>query len=618
MKYTSSEVYKKISQETKDPIVERRTCAISQTSFPLFQSEKNLLEKLSYRIANQNIQLPLPTLCPEIRLLQKLLFINQTKFYNNACALSGQKTISRLSPQSGYAIYTNKNRSSDERESSDYGMDIDEHKSVMDHICHLTQATPYQDLIGSLSNTETNAVYTNYTSDIADSYMVWDANNVEKSCYSMLILNATYAIDCLSCSYVENCYQCVDSDHIFACFYCTKVVWTKYSRYMTDCQNCDYCIGCVWLNGKKYYILNQASDEQTYHKTLEKLQDKEYREQFVHQWMDISNNRPRPAVTIVGSEDVSGSDILESNRVHWSFTIRDSQDICYSYNLQSSQDCLDVFSYGHESYCMYNSVQAWRYSHHIYRSSTIGKWENLFYCIEVKKSKNCFGCVNMRDKEYCIFNKQYTKEQYESIVPKLLERIQSEWSGYDFLWSQCSPFPYNDTFAMMYFPIRTIHYPSTSQVLDQNGQLDVYVDDTESFISKAWLQVSNGVRRPIWWRNKQWEINIPDNIELLYKEDVANIQDYDSTILHKAIVCEVSGRPFRIVAIELEFYKKYRLDLPTIHPDIRHEKRFLSRANRTLHIRSCSQTGEEILSIYPQNVPFPVYSQKAYSDHMYK
>lgn len=618
MKYTSPEVYKKISQETNDPIIEWRTCTISQTLFPLFQSEKKLLEKLSYRIANQIIPLPLPTLCPEIRLLQKLLFINQTKFYNNTCALSGQKTISRLSPESWYTIYTNKNRSSDDRESLDYGIAIDDQKSIMDHIYHLTQVTPYQDLIWSLSNTQTNAVYTNYTSDIIDSYMVWDANNVEKSCYSMLILNAKYTIDCLSCSYVENCYQCVDSDHIFACFYCNKVVWTKYSRYMADCQNCDYCIGCVWLSGKKYYILNQASDEQTYHRTLEKLQDSIYREQFIKQWTDISNGRPRPAVTIVGSEDASGSDILDSSGVHCSFTIRDSQDIWYSYNLQSSQDCLDVFSYGHESYCMYNSVQTGRYSHHIYQSSTIGKGENLLYCIEVKKSKNCFGCVNMRDKEYCIFNKQYTKEEYEIIVPKLIERIKSEWSQSDFLWSQCSPFPYNDTFAMMYFPIHTIHYADKSEVIDQSWCLDVYVEDAEAFISRAWLQVSNLVKWPIWWRNKQWEVNMPDHIELLHKEDVAKIHDYDTTILHKAIVCEISGRPFRIVAIELEFYKKYKLAIPTIHPDIRHEKRFLSRANRALHIRSCSKTGEEILSIYPQSVSFPVYSQKAYTDHMYK
>ena len=32
----------------------------------------------------------------------------------------------------------------------------------------------------------------------------------------------------------------------------------------------------------------------------------------------------------------------------------------------------------------------------------------------------------MKNKEYCIFNKQYTKEEYENIVPQLIEKMKEE------------------------------------------------------------------------------------------------------------------------------------------------------------------------------------------------
>jgi hypothetical protein len=37
--------------------------------------------------------------------------------------------------------------------------------------------------------------------------------------------------------------------------------------------------------------------------------------------------------------------------------------------------------------------------------------------------------VGLRGKEYCILNKQYTKEEYEALVPKIIEKMKAdgEW-----------------------------------------------------------------------------------------------------------------------------------------------------------------------------------------------
>jgi vacuolar-type H+-ATPase subunit D/Vma8 len=51
MYYTSREVYEYIAQQSGDTIVEWRVCSVAGVEFPIFQSEVDLLQKLSPVIA---------------------------------------------------------------------------------------------------------------------------------------------------------------------------------------------------------------------------------------------------------------------------------------------------------------------------------------------------------------------------------------------------------------------------------------------------------------------------------------------------------------------------------------------------------------------------------------
>jgi len=66
-----------------------------------------------------------------------------------------------------------------------------------------------------------------------------------------------------------------------------------------------------------------------------------------------------------------------------------------------------------------------------------------------------------------------------------------------------------------------------------------------------------------------------------------NIKDVDDSILEKAILCEVTGKPFRIIKPELEFYRKHNLPIPRRHPDQRHLDRMALRNPRKLFDRVC-------------------------------
>ncbi|MDP2670455.1 MAG: hypothetical protein Q8O99_06090 [bacterium] len=51
--------------------------------------------------------------------------------------------------------------------------------------------------------------------------------------------------------------------------------------------------------------------------------------------------------------------------------------------------------------------------------------ENL-YCFYCRDCTNCFGCMGLRNKQYCVFNNQYTKQEYERLVPKLIKQMEGE------------------------------------------------------------------------------------------------------------------------------------------------------------------------------------------------
>jgi hypothetical protein len=49
---------------------------------------------------------------------------------------------------------------------------------------------------------------------------------------------------------------------------------------------------------------------------------------------------------------------------------------------------------------------------------------NIMYSQQCYNCQNCFGCSGLRQKEYCILNKQYTKEEYQRLVPKIIKHMQ--------------------------------------------------------------------------------------------------------------------------------------------------------------------------------------------------
>ena len=82
------EVYEFISKKSSDPIVERRTCAVSGQPFAIFQSDKDFYEKISPTFNGKKYLIPTPTLCPEEREKRRLVWKNERKLYRRTCDLT--------------------------------------------------------------------------------------------------------------------------------------------------------------------------------------------------------------------------------------------------------------------------------------------------------------------------------------------------------------------------------------------------------------------------------------------------------------------------------------------------------------------------------------------------
>lgn len=89
MQYTSREVYEFISKQTNDPIVERKTCAVSGQPFPIMESDQVFFNTLfGISTTTQIHRFPLPKKCPEEMMREIMLRRNESKLKRITCAVS--------------------------------------------------------------------------------------------------------------------------------------------------------------------------------------------------------------------------------------------------------------------------------------------------------------------------------------------------------------------------------------------------------------------------------------------------------------------------------------------------------------------------------------------------
>ena len=160
MHYTSRETYESISQQTNDPIVERKTCRVSGQPFPITQKDVEFYDKISPTFNGKKYPIPTPTLCPEERARRRFAFRNERKLYRRKCDFSGKEIISIYSPDKSLKVYDKHLWWSDQRSPLDYGRAYDFNQSFSENFRKLFMEIPWV----ALSNDNcVNSDYCNYS-----------------------------------------------------------------------------------------------------------------------------------------------------------------------------------------------------------------------------------------------------------------------------------------------------------------------------------------------------------------------------------------------------------------------------------------------------------------------
>src|SRR3990167_845042 len=209
-------VYQFISQQTNDPIIERRTCTVSREEFPIYQSDKEFYDKISPTFVGEKFLIPFPTLSPKERQRRRATRRNERSLYKSTCAFSHKPIISMYHPESPYTIYDQDVRRSDKRNPLDYGRDFDFSRPFLEQFHEMQLQVPRINLFGKGNE---NSMYTNHTDHAKNSYMSIDTARSEYIFYSKRVIDSRKCGDSYYCIASELCYEVSYSVKCYKCIY---------------------------------------------------------------------------------------------------------------------------------------------------------------------------------------------------------------------------------------------------------------------------------------------------------------------------------------------------------------------------------------------------------------
>ena len=556
----------------------------------------------------EKIKVPPPTFCSECRRQRRFAVRNERNLYRRECGLCKKQIISMYSSGKPFPVYCRDCWWEDGWDPMVFGLNFDFSKPFFNQFYDFFKKIPRSSL--NTINIK-NSNYCNYVADAKNSYLCFGSIEIEDCLYGSPY-NSKYCVDSYLVRESEYCYECIDCEKMAHSSFCQDCSNSMYLISCFDCKNCQDCIGCIGLRGQKYNIFNQQYTKEKYIKKREefllngRIGFNEIKESF----KELKLKFPHKFNTVLYSTNIEGDHIVQSKNAIQCFDVKDCKDVKYCKQIIGAKDVQDINYCEFPELC-YEYLGFWKV-HQTKFSNTCGESNNLTYSDFCSSSSHLFACIGLRNKSYCILNKQYTKEQYEELVPKIIKHmndmpyIDSKGRIYkygEFFPSELSPFCYNETIAQEYFPL------------------------TKEEASKQGYK----------WKDKE-ERNYKIDIKT---EDIPNdIKDVDESIINKVIECEHSNRnehpancgascteAFKIIESELQFYKRMNLPIPHLCPNCRHYQRLKQRNPLKLWHRQCmcdksnhTHKGKcitEFETSYAPERPEIVYCEKCYQQEVY-
>jgi hypothetical protein len=478
-------------------------------------------------------------------------------------------------PESPCVIYDQEVWWGDSWDPLEYGQEFDFNRPFFEQFAELQKKVPRM----SLNNIKAeNSEYCNLAFSNKNCYLIYTADYCENSAYLRF---GVKNYQCFDGFYVDNsteCYEGIELDGCNRCFYTFKAKNCSGLVFCYNMMSCHDCIGCANLVNKKNCIFNEQYSKSEYE---EKRKEFNFStdsgiKSFKKKFDEFLKKQIRKYLDIVNCQNSLGDHLRDCKNAYLCYDSQKLEDCRYIISCVGPKDCYDWDFYGGTGSELCHEMVSSAYDMvncHFCANSWNGN-SDMYYSELCLGNSNLFGCIGLRHKKYCILNKQYSKDEYDKMVAKIIEHMQKTGEWGEFFPKSLSPFAYNETIAYEYFPL------SKEDVVAQGWKW--YEDENEKM-----------------YEGKQYEI--PDNIG-----------DVKDDILKSILTCGETGKPYKVIPYELDFLKRVALPIPRLSPKQRYRNRAAVRNPFSMYERTCSKCGKQIYSSYAADYVAPVYCEGCY------
>lgn len=531
---------------------ETRNCKNCKNAFVVDDADVEFYKK---------INVPAPTFCPECRMIRRMLVRNERALYKRNCDKCKKPMITMYAPESPYVVYCAECYQSDGWDPLSYGRDVDFSKTFTEQRTELMRVVPRRALYLDFA---VNSEYAGMGVYLKNCYLVFGGHHYEDTMYAA---QSFYLTNCVDVDFSKHCEQCYGSVHLARC---NNVYNSLYSEDCSDsnllygCRNCSNCVGCVNLRNSSYCIFNEQYSKEDFEKKIKSLRLGTYSgfRLVLERFKKHALQFPRKFASTRNAIHSTGDDLEQVKNCVRCFSATEDEDVRYSFFVPTgAKDCYDLDHCGLGTELTYELHSGFG-NNHVAFGNRVYYSHDTYYSDDCYNAAYLFGCIGLKKKEYCILNKQYTKEEYEQLMEKMIAHMRETKEWGEFFPASIAPFAYNETTAQEYFPL-----------------------------TKA-EAIAAGYR----WRDpeaKNYQISIK-------AEDLSDGSDeYIANGVAEIIGCEHEGKcneqctlGFRLLPQELQFYKTKGLPLPRRCPNCRHYERLRLKNPLKLWNGKCKCAGE--------------------------
>lgn len=525
------------------------------------------------------MSLPVPTQCPDCRLQRRMAHVNQLNLYERKCDLTGASVISNIRPGAPYKVYRQEDWYGEQWDPLSFGKDYDFSRPFFDQLKELQEAVPRPNLFTGYEFDE-NSDYTNHSGKNKDCYLIFDSDENRDCYYGYSYNSCVNCVDCFRTRKSELCYECIDCVKCYGSAYLQECDNCSDSMFLKNCTSCTNCLMCSNLKNKEYCVENKQVTKEEFEKFRAMLGTQSVLLSALKRFQKLKVEYPQRYMHGVQNEDAVGDYLVHCKNAFNCFDSEELWDCRYVFQgFMPLKNCMDIQECGDGERLYECSVAGYDVHSCCFCHHTLAQMSDMLYCTLTHHSKNCFGCIGVRRKEYCILNKQYTKEQYEELVPKIIEHMRTTGEWGEFFPVAMSTYAYNETLAQDY-------YPMNKQDVEKNT-----------------------------WK---WQEDVEKKDQYMGPKVVLadSINDVTDDICKQILTCETTGKQYKIIPQELAFYRQLHLPLPRRSFFTRHKDRMALRNGRILHDRTCGKCNDAIRTTYGPDRPETVYCEKCFQESL--